>query len=75
MKDGDAMTHDNGAVTALAFALFVLVAVLVAVAAGYLARRDSASYPAALSRSAKAFAATLTLMAVVTGALVALRGQ
>ena len=47
----------------------VLVAVQVAAAAGYLARRDHASWPQAITRAATAFAAVLTLSAVVTEAM------
>ncbi|TRO56737.1 hypothetical protein OG718_04600 [Streptomyces sp. NBC_00258] len=47
----------------------VLVALLAAVGTGKLARLDGATYPAALMRSAAAFAAVLTLAAAVTGAL------
>lgn len=68
------MTHE-GAVMVLAMALIVVVAGMIGAAAGYLARRDGASYPAALTRAAAAFAATLMLAAVVTGALVALSGR
>ncbi|MEE1749775.1 MULTISPECIES: hypothetical protein [unclassified Streptomyces] len=49
--------------------LTALVAVLVAGAAGYLARRDSATYPQAVTRAAVAFGATLTLAAALTTAL------
>jgi hypothetical protein len=53
----------------LVCALATLTGVLVAAAAGYVARRDHASYPAALTRAAVAFTATLTLAATVTAAL------
>ncbi|MEV5846178.1 hypothetical protein AB0M32_29840 [Streptomyces sp. NPDC051985] len=49
----------------LACGLMTLVGVLIAAAAGYLARRDNASYPAALARAAIAFTATLTLTSVL----------
>ncbi|MEU5643027.1 hypothetical protein [Streptomyces milbemycinicus] len=62
------------AMTLFALALSVLAALLVAVAAGYLARRDQATYPAAVTRAATAFAATMTLIAVVVGALFAAAG-
>lgn len=65
----------HGVVMVLATAHVVVVATLIAAAAGYLARRDHASYPAALARAATAFAATLMLAAAVTGALVALTGR
>ncbi|MFK0025668.1 hypothetical protein [Streptomyces sp. NPDC090798] len=60
---------DRTAVIMLACALTVLIAVLIGAAAGYLARRDHATYPAALTRAAFAFAATLTLAATLTTAL------
>jgi hypothetical protein len=62
------------AVILLALVLSVLVAVLAAAGAGYLARRNHASYLAAVTRAATAFAATLSLIAVVAAALVALAG-
>ncbi|MFF4364023.1 hypothetical protein [Streptomyces sp. NPDC001604] len=49
----------------LAYGFVVIVATLVAVGAAYLARLDSASYPAALNRAAIAFAASLTLAATL----------
>ncbi|MGW1507403.1 hypothetical protein ACWCQW_55310 [Streptomyces mirabilis] len=60
---------DRTAVIMLACALTVLIAVLIGAAAGYLACRDHATYPAALTRAALAFAATLTLAATLTTAL------
>ncbi|MFF5939024.1 hypothetical protein [Streptomyces sp. NPDC012508] len=57
------------AIVLLAFALVVLSAILAAVGAGTLARLDGATYPAALMRAATAFAAALTLAAVIAGAL------
>ncbi|MEU6666646.1 hypothetical protein [Streptomyces sp. NPDC046727] len=65
---------DHTAVILLGFTLSVFAAVLVAAGAGYLARRERCSYPAAATRAAAAFAATLTLIAVVTATLVALSG-
>ncbi|WP_058044063.1 hypothetical protein [Streptomyces roseifaciens] len=50
-------------------ALATLLAILVSVAAGYLARRDQATYAQALTRAAVAFAATLTLVATLTTAV------
>ncbi|MEU9272331.1 hypothetical protein AB0E04_44080 [Streptomyces sp. NPDC048251] len=47
----------------------VLVAVLIGGAAGYLARREYATYSAALTRAAFAFAVALTLAATITSAL------
>lgn len=60
---------DRTAVIMLVCALTVLVAVLIGGAAGYLARRDHATYPTAVTRAALAFAATLTLAATLTSAL------
>ncbi|MFF2430935.1 hypothetical protein [Streptomyces mirabilis] len=60
------------AVVLFAVVLVVLVALLVAAGTGKLARLDGATYPAALMRSAAAFAAVLTLAAAVTGALSAI---
>jgi hypothetical protein len=57
------------AVVLITAALVVILALLVAAGAGKLARLDGATYPAALMRSAAAFAAVLTLAAAVTGAL------
>ncbi|MFF4819965.1 hypothetical protein ACFY2K_35935 [Kitasatospora sp. NPDC001309] len=57
------------AVVLLGLALVVVVALLVATAAGVLARLDGATYPSALTRGAVAFATTLTLAAALTGAL------
>ncbi|MGW4898218.1 hypothetical protein ACWEQL_39155 [Kitasatospora sp. NPDC004240] len=54
----------------LATGLVVVCAILTAAGAGVLARLDGASYPAALMRAGTTFAATLTLAATVTGALV-----
>ncbi|MGW1954561.1 hypothetical protein ACWCPI_17705 [Streptomyces sp. NPDC001920] len=51
--------------------LVLVVAFLVGGAAGYLARRDGASYPAAVTRAATAFGATLGVVAAVVGALAA----
>ncbi|MFI0711389.1 hypothetical protein ACH4SK_12150 [Streptomyces inhibens] len=53
----------------LSCALAAVIAALVGAAAGYLARRDHATYPTALSRAAVAFASTVTLIAAVTAAL------
>jgi hypothetical protein len=56
----------------LAGVVVLLVAALVAVAAGYLARRDRATTAQALTRAATAFAATLTLAAVLATTMHAL---
>ncbi|WP_328687902.1 hypothetical protein OHA74_54160 [Streptomyces phaeochromogenes] len=61
----------RAALVLLACALTTVIATLVGAAAGYLARRDHATPPAALTRAAVAFAATLTLAATVTVALTA----
>ncbi|AWT46846.1 MULTISPECIES: hypothetical protein [Streptomyces] len=53
----------------LVCALVTLIGVLAAAAAGYVARRDHASYPAALARAAVAFTATMSLAATMTSAL------
>ncbi|OIK07830.1 hypothetical protein [Streptomyces monashensis] len=63
---------DHAAVILLSCALISLIAVLVAVTAGYLARRDHATCAAALTRGAAAFAATLALAATLTGTLAGL---
>ncbi|MFJ2730791.1 hypothetical protein [Streptomyces collinus] len=64
--------NNETAVVGLGCGLAVVVAVMVAATGGYLARRDGASYPAALTRAGVAFAATLTLAAAATAALAAL---
>ncbi|MEU6212731.1 hypothetical protein ABZ891_22850 [Streptomyces sp. NPDC047023] len=56
----------------LTIAFVTVVALLAAAGAGKLARLDNASYPAALTRAATAFAAVITLAAAVAGALDAL---
>ncbi|MFF8600043.1 hypothetical protein ACF065_25225 [Streptomyces sp. NPDC015232] len=56
----------------LSAAVALVVALLVAVAAGKLARLDGASYPAAVLRAATAFASVVTLTAAVTAALASL---
>ncbi|MFJ9679371.1 hypothetical protein ACIRP2_15055 [Streptomyces sp. NPDC101194] len=55
-------------------ALALLFGTLVGMGAGYLARRDGASYPAAAGRAAAAFAATLMLASAMTAALCGLAG-
>ncbi|MFJ4873263.1 MULTISPECIES: hypothetical protein [unclassified Streptomyces] len=56
--------------TVLMFAAVVVLglAVLAAGGAGYLARRDDATYPAAITRAAAAFAATLTVASALIAA-------
>lgn len=60
---------DHAILILLAAALTTLTAALVAVAAGDLARRDHITWPHAVTRAAAAFAATLTLTAVLATAL------
>ncbi|MEV6404086.1 hypothetical protein AB0M58_14220 [Streptomyces bobili] len=60
------------AVVLLTLALVIVVGLLVAAGAGKLARMDGATYPAALTRAATAFAAVITLAAAVTAAIAAL---
>ncbi|MER6187970.1 hypothetical protein [Streptomyces sp. NPDC001652] len=52
----------------------VIAAALTAAVAGYLARRDHATYPAALARAAVAFGATLSLATAITTTLIQLGG-
>jgi hypothetical protein len=56
----------------LGAAVALVLAVLVAAAAGKLARLDGATYPAAILRAATVFASVVTLTAAVTAALAAL---
>jgi hypothetical protein len=60
---------DRTALILIAAALITLVAILVALATGYLARRDQATTTESLTRAATAFAATLTLAAVLATTL------
>ncbi|WP_225620003.1 hypothetical protein [Streptomyces sp. VITNK9] len=60
------------AVTLLTTALVIVIGLLTAAGAAKLARLDGATYPAALTRAATAFAAVITLTAAVAGALAAL---
>ncbi|MFD5633594.1 hypothetical protein ACFWJM_05540 [Streptomyces sp. NPDC127077] len=53
----------------LSSALVMTLALLAATAAGILARIDGATYPAAFTRAATAFATTLTLASAITAAL------
>lgn len=53
-------------------AIVLVVALLAAADAGKLARMDGATYPAALTRAAAAFATVITLAAAVTAAIAAL---
>jgi hypothetical protein len=59
---------DHAIAVLLAAALTLLTALAVAAAAGYLARRDHATYPQAIIRAAATFAAALTL---ITGLIAA----
>jgi hypothetical protein len=63
---------ERTAVILLACALTFVIAALAGAGAGYLARRDHATYPTALTRAAIAFSATLTLAAAIATALAAL---
>ncbi|MER7826992.1 hypothetical protein ABTX85_31035 [Streptomyces sp. NPDC096097] len=56
-------------VVLLVTALVVVLAVVAAAVAGILARRDGATYPAALGRAVGTFAATLKLAADVARVL------
>ncbi|MEU1663869.1 hypothetical protein ABZ547_09650 [Streptomyces sparsogenes] len=62
----------NVAVALLTTALVIVVALMAAASAAKLARLDGATYPAALTRAAIAFASVITLAAAVTSALAAL---
>ncbi|GAA1404163.1 hypothetical protein GCM10009639_49830 [Kitasatospora putterlickiae] len=57
------------AVVLLTVALVLVLALLIGVAAGALARLDGSTYPAAVARAGGAFAAVLALAAAVTGVL------
>ncbi|MEW2467912.1 hypothetical protein AB0919_23250 [Streptomyces sp. NPDC046994] len=59
-------------VVLLTTALVIVVALLAAAGAGKLARMDGATYPAALTRAATAFATVITLAAAVTTTLTAI---
>ncbi|MFI1094295.1 hypothetical protein [Streptomyces sp. NPDC020917] len=59
----------NVALILLTTALVVAVAILAAVGAGFLARIDQATVPAAITRAAAVFAAVLTLACAATGAV------
>ena len=60
---------DRTALIMTAATLATLIAILVALAAGYLAHRDQATTPQTITRAATAFAAALTLIAILTTAL------
>ena len=60
------------AVVFLTTTLVIVIALLAAAGACKLARLDGATYPAALTRAATAFAAVITLAAAVTAAFAAL---
>lgn len=61
----------NPVIVLISVALVVVFAFGTAAVAGKLARLDGASYPAALTRAAVAFAGTLTLAAAITAAVAA----
>jgi hypothetical protein len=60
---------DHTALILLATAFVLLAAALIAVGAGYLARRDHATWPHAITRAATAYGATLTLIAALATAV------
>jgi hypothetical protein len=62
------------AVVLLTTALVLVVALMAAAGAGKLARMDGATYPAALTRAATAFAGVITLTAAVAAAFASLLG-
>ncbi|MEU1044147.1 hypothetical protein ABZ400_03210 [Streptomyces sp. NPDC005897] len=73
-REGQNMSN-HASVIVLTCLVALLTGTLVAAAAGYLARRDNASYPAAITRAAVAFAATLTLATALATALNTATGQ
>lgn len=67
---------DRLMLTLILIVLSVLgTAVLTAAGAGYLARRDGASYPAMVTRAAAAFAAVLGVSAAVIAAVAAVADE
>ncbi|WP_392968498.1 hypothetical protein [Streptomyces sp. LN245] len=60
------------AVALLITALVIVITLMTAAGAATLARLDGATYPTAIIRAATAFAAVITLAAVVTAAIAAL---
>jgi hypothetical protein len=66
---GPSTMSDRCSMIIVACALVTLTGLFVASAAGYLARRDHASYPTAVTRAAVAFAATLTLATALATAI------
>lgn len=56
---------DHVALLVLSTALATLCALMIAAGAGFLARRDGATYAQAITRAGAAFAATLTLCAAL----------
>lgn len=58
----------------LSCSVLMLVAALVGAMAGYLARRDGASYPCAVARGGAAFGTTLVVEAAVVAAMAAVVG-
>lgn len=64
----------NAAIVLLAIVLITLIALAIAGAAGFLAHHDGASHPQCVVRAAKAFAATITLAAVIAATLHSLIG-
>lgn len=66
------MSTTTVALVISAVTVAVIISVLIAVGAGYLARLDGATRAATVTRAGVAFAATLTLFAAVTSALAGL---
>ncbi|MFC8350735.1 hypothetical protein [Streptomyces sp. NPDC057280] len=64
---------DHTAIVLLTCALSVVIALMCGTAAGYLARRDGASYPAVCARAASTAARAVALAAAIAGALAVLR--
>ncbi|MFD8332936.1 hypothetical protein ACFV42_09785 [Streptomyces solisilvae] len=68
LKENDTMS-ERAALVMLIYALVSVIAILVATVAGYLARREGASYTQAVQQAARALAAFLSLAAAITTAL------
>jgi hypothetical protein len=71
---GDDPVSTHAAIVMLALALVVVIASLIAAAAGYLAHRGGIGFPTAIACAATAFATTLTTTASLTVALTAVVG-
>jgi hypothetical protein len=70
--EGAPPVTDHTALILLAAAITMLTATLIALAAGYLARRDHATWPQTITHAATAYAATLTLAAALGTSMQAL---